>query len=256
MKEGRLKGRVALVTGSARGIGKAVVLKMIEEGASVIATDILDRELSQAVAEFESAGGDVLGHAADVSKAEEVSRLVDRAAKRFGAIDILVNNAGIVRPASLEAVSEEDWEKVFSVNVKGAFYCARAIAPFMKEKRYGKIVNLGSRASLGKLDRTAYSASKAGLLGMTRTWALELAPFNITVNYVGPGPIETELFSKANPAESKQTKAIIEGIPLRRMGKPEEVAHLVSFLSSDEASFITGQSIFICGGLTVGLAHF
>lgn len=256
MKVGRLEGRVALVTGSARGIGKAVVLKMIEEGASVVATDILDCELSQVLAEFITAGGDVLVHAADVSKAAEVSRLVDHAIQRFGAIDILVNNAGIVRPAPLEAVSEEDWDKVLSINMKGAFYCTRSTAPFMKEQRYGKIVNIGSRASLGKLDRTAYSASKAGLIGMTRTWALELSAYNINVNYVGPGPIETELFSTANPAESKQTKAIIEGIPLKRMGKPEEVAHLVSFLSSDEASFITGQSIFICGGLTVGLAHF
>lgn len=126
----------------------------------------------------------------------------------------------------------------------------------MKGQGYGKIVNIGSRASLGKLDRTVYAATKAGLIGMTRTWALELASNNINVNYIGPGPIATELFNLVNPENSNKTMAIINAIPLRRMGKPEDVANLVSFLASDEASFITGQTIFICGGLTVGLAYY
>jgi 3-oxoacyl-[acyl-carrier protein] reductase len=171
-------------------------------------------------------------------------------------VDILVNNAGVVRPALLEDVQEEDWDPVLGVNLKGAFFCTRAVLPTMKKNRYGKIVSIGSRASLGKSERTVYSATKAGLIGLTRTWALELGQHNININYVGPGPIATELFKANNPEDSPKTKAILNAIPLKRMGQPEDVANLVSFLASDEASFITGQSIFICGGITVGLAHF
>jgi len=253
MAKGRLEGRVALITGGARGIGKAAALKMIEEGAAVAILDILEQEIRQTVAEAEACGGQAIGVAADVSQKKQVELAVDKALSRFGRVDVLVNNAGIVRPAPLEAVTEEDWDSVVSVNLKGAFHCTQALVPSMKERRMGSIVNVSSRASLGKLDRTAYSATKAGLIGMTRTWALELAPFHITVNCVGPGPIETELFRKANPAESEKTKAILRGIPMKRMGKPEEVASLIAFLSSPEASFITGQTVYICGGMTVGL---
>jgi NAD(P)-dependent dehydrogenase (short-subunit alcohol dehydrogenase family) len=126
----------------------------------------------------------------------------------------------------------------------------------MKKKKYGQINNIASRAILGKWDRTVYGATKAGIVGMTRTWALELAPFNINVNAIGPGPIATELFELANPECSEKTKAIINGVPLKRMGRPEDVANLISFLASDEASFITGQTIFVCGGITIGTAPF
>jgi NAD(P)-dependent dehydrogenase (short-subunit alcohol dehydrogenase family) len=176
--------------------------------------------------------------------------------EHFGRIDILVNNAGIVKPALLEDVQDGDWDEVVGTNLKGTFFCTRAVLPTMKIQRYGKIINIGSRASLGKELRTVYGATKAALIGVTRTWALELAQYNINVNYIGPGPIATELFKAANPMESPRTKAIIDGIPLKRVGQPEDVANLVSFLASDEASFITGQAIFICGGLTVGLAHY
>ena len=127
---------------------------------------------------------------------------------------------------------------------------------FEKRKRYGKIINIGSRAILGRVGRTVFAATKAGLTGMTKTWALELAPYNINVNCVAPGPIDTELFKMGNPENSEKTKAIIESIPLKRMGKPEDVANLISFLSSDEASFIAGQIIFICGGLSVGISYY
>ena len=185
-----------------------------------------------------------------------MDRAVKQTREHFGRIDILVNNAGIVNPALLEDVREEDWDEVVGTNLKGTFFCTRAVLPMMKIQRYGKIINIGSRASLGKELRTVYGATKAALIGVTRTWALELAQYNINVNYIGPGPIATELFKAANPMESPRTKAIIDGIPLKRVGQPEDVANLVSFLASDEASFITGQAIFICGGLTVGLAHY
>ena len=256
MNQGRLQDRVAIITGGAKGIGKATALKMAHEGALVIVLDILSEEASRVADELNSLGAKARAMTADVSKRNEVDQMVEQTLKQFGKVDILVNNAGIVRPAPLEDVKEEDWDKVVSVNLKGTFFCTQAVLPTMKKNKYGKIVNIGSRASLGKSDRTVYAATKAGLIGVTRTWALELAPHNINVNYVGPGPIATELFKSVNPEGSEKTKAIISAIPLQRMGQPQDVANLISFLASDEASFITGQAIFICGGITVGLAHY
>jgi len=256
VNQGRLQDRVAIITGGAKGIGKATALKMAHEGALVIVLDILSEEASRVADELNSLGVKARAMTADVSKKNEVDQMVEQTLKQFGRVDILVNNAGIVRPALLEDVKEEDWDKVVSVNLKGTFFCTQAVLPTMKKNKYGKIVNIGSRASLGKSDRTVYAATKAGLIGVTRTWALELAPHNINVNYVGPGPIATELFKSVNPEGSEKTKAIISAIPLQRMGQPQDVANLISFLASDEASFITGQAIFICGGITVGLAHY
>jgi len=256
VNQGRLQDRVAIITGGAKGIGKATALKMAHEGALVIVLDILSEEASRVADELNSLGAKARAMTADVSKKNEVDQMVEQTLKQFGRVDILVNNAGIVRPALLEDVKEEDWDRVVSVNLKGTFFCTQAVLPTMKKNKYGKIVNIGSRASLGKSDRTVYAATKAGLIGVTRTWALELAPHNINVNYVGPGPIATELFKSVNPEGSEKTKAIISAIPLQRMGQPQDVANLVSFLASDEASFITGQAIFICGGITVGLAHY
>ncbi len=256
MNERRMKGKVAVITGGARGIGKATARRMTAEGASIAILDVLAEEADQTAKELQANGGKALGIRVDVTRKDEVNKAVNQVLHHFGRVDILVNNAGVVRPALLEDVQDEDWDKVVGVNFKGTFFCTRAVLPAMKKNRYGKIVNIGSRASLGKELRTVYGATKAGLIGMTRTWALELAQHNINVNYVGPGPIATELFTSANPMDSPRTKAIIEGIPLKRMGQPEDVANLVTFLASDESSFITGQAIFICGGLTVGLAHF
>ena len=256
MSQGSLKDRVAIITGGARGIGKATAIKMVQEGASVALLDILAQEVSRAANELKAMGGNALTILADVSHRDEVDRAVKQTMEHFGRIDILVNNAGIVKPALLEDVQDGDWDEVVNVNLKGTFFCTRAVLPTMKIQRYGKIINIGSRASLGKELRTVYGATKAALIGVTRTWALELAQYKINVNYIGPGPVATELFKAANPMESPRTKAIIDGIPLKRVGQPEDVANLVSFLASDEASFITGQAIFICGGLTVGLAHY
>jgi 3-oxoacyl-[acyl-carrier protein] reductase len=256
MNQGRLKDRVAVITGGSRGIGKATAVKMVQEGACVAVLDILSQELSQTVKELQANGGKALGIKTDISRKNEVIRAIEQVLGQFGRVDILVNNAGIVKPALLEDVQDGDWDEVVNVNLKGTFFCTRAVLPKMKEQRYGKIVNIGSRASLGKELRTVYGATKAALIGITRTWALELAQHNINVNYIGPGPIATDMFMAANPADSPKTKAILNGIPLKRMGQPQDVANLVSFLASDESSFITGQSVFICGGITVGLAHY
>jgi 3-oxoacyl-[acyl-carrier protein] reductase len=256
MDKRRLEGRVAIITGGARGIGKAAAVKMVKEGASVALLDMLSKEVAQVAKELKAMGGQTLGIHTDVRQKKEVEKAVEKALSKWGRVDILVNNAGIVKPALLENVKDEDWDEVVDVNLKGTFFCTRAVLPSMKKHRYGKIVNLSSRASLGKEVRTVYGATKAALIGVTRTWALELAQYNINVNAIGPGPIATELFTAANPLDSPRTKAIINGIPLKRMGQPEDVANLILFLASDESSFITGQIIFLCGGLTVGLAHY
>jgi 3-oxoacyl-[acyl-carrier protein] reductase len=256
MKQARLKDRVAIITGAARGIGKAAAFKMSDEGASAALVDISSEELTRVVDELNAAGGKALGVSIDIRDRNAVHEMVERVYSNFGTVDILVNNAGVVCTGLLEEAEEEQWDMVAGVNLKGSFFCAQAVVPIMKKNRYGKIVNIGSRVSLGKQGRTVYAATKAGLIGMTRTWALELAQYNINVNYIGPGMIATEMFKQANPENSEKTVMLINSIPLKRMGVPEEVANLISFLSSDEASFITGQTIFICGGMTVGAAQY
>lgn len=250
----RLQDRVAIVTGAARGIGKATARKLLEDGASVALVDILSDELARTLTELREYGPRVLGLTVDIGRREEATRMADEVLARFGSIDALINNAGIVRPALLEQVTAEDWDAVVGVNLKGTFFCVEAVASVMKAQRRGSIVNIGSRAALGKTERAVYATTKAGLLGLTRTLALELAPYNITVNWVGPGAIATELFRTVCPEDSESTKALVNAIPLKRMGRPEDVANLLAFLSSEDASFITGQAIYICGGLSIG-AH-
>jgi len=253
-RRGRLTGRVAIVTGAARGIGRAIAERMLGEGCQVALLDVLDEDLRRTCEQLTAAGGAVLGLHVDVARQREVGQAVKAAVERFGQVDILVNNAGIVHPGPLEDVQEKDWDAVVGVNLKGPAFCAQAVAPFMKQRRYGRIVNIGSRAALGKQDRTVYSATKAGLLGLTRTWALELAPFGITVNWIGPGLIETELGRAVNP-DGERTRRLVAAIPLQRVGEPEDVANAVAFFASDDASFVTGQTLFVCGGLSIESAR-
>jgi NAD(P)-dependent dehydrogenase (short-subunit alcohol dehydrogenase family) len=253
---GRFRGRVVLVTGAARGIGRAIALKMGNEGASLILMDIDGQKVRELANLLESEGVPSSAFRVDVGEERAVEDAVKEAIGRFGRLDVVVNNAGLVRPASFEGVVEDDWDAVMRVNLKGIFFCVRHALPHMKKQRYGKIVNIGSRAALGKADRTVYSTTKAGIIGLTRTLALELAPHNINVNNVAPGPIATELFTAANPPGSPKTEAILKNIPLGRIGQPEDIADAVAFLASDEAGFITGQTLFVCGGLTIGGVHF
>ena len=256
MENGRLLNKTAVITGGARGIGKETALKMIREGAAVAVLDILNDELEKTREDLEKEGNRVIVIKTDITQQEQVSDAVRQALDAFGKIDILVNNAGIVRPATVDDVVGEDWDDVVAVNLKGSFFCTKALLPIMKTQRHGRIINIGSRASLGKYARTVYSATKAGLIGMTRTWALELAPYNITVNYIGPGLIATDLFHQVNPSDSERTQRLVKSIPLNRLGTPEDIANTISFLASDEAAYITGQSLFVCGGLSVQSVQF
>ena len=233
-----------LITGGSGGIGRAIARRAADAGMVVVNLDL--RAPDQPLPREAFFPCDF----ADLACCRAV--LAEVAAKH--APLRLVNNVGVVKPASLEETTPEDLATVMDVNLRSALLAAQALLPAMREARFGRIVNIASRAALGKELRTAYGASKAGLIGLARTWALELAADGITVNAIGPGPIATELFKRANPDNSPRTRAIIEGVPVKRLGTPEDVAHGVHFFLDDRAGFVTGQVLYICGGMTVGLA--
>jgi 3-oxoacyl-[acyl-carrier protein] reductase len=243
----RLKDRVAIVTGAAKGIGKAVAFAFVREGAKVALIDVEGERLKNLQEEIRKGGGEALAIPCDVSKASDVQQMVERTREAFGRIDILVNNAGIIRRGTIETVTEEDWDRVIAVNLKGPFLCSKAVAETMKKQGYGKIVNVSSIA--GKLgDITSapgYGPSKAGLDALTKTLARQLAPYGILVNGVAPHAIETEMSAEWPP---EKRKAIVDAIPLKRLGKPEDVAEAVLFLASDSAAFITGEILDVNGG--------
>lgn len=228
-----------LITGGASGIGRAVAERCRADGYQPV---VIDRE------------GEREGVIrADLSSAEETARALETAL-RDGPITRLVNNVGIVRPGGLDEQTIADFEIAASLNLRCAMQCAQALLPGMKAARFGRVVNMASRAALGKELRTVYAATKAGLIGMAKVWALELGEYGITANAVGPGPIRTDLFDQANPPDSERTRAIIEAIPVRRVGTPEDVANAVSFLLDVRSGFVTGQALYVCGGMTVGAA--
>jgi NAD(P)-dependent dehydrogenase (short-subunit alcohol dehydrogenase family) len=232
-----------LITGASRGIGRAIAERLIADGMHVINFDKIAPQERSTHDSF---------YQVDVSNEAELrSALLQVISKH--SITRLVNNAGTVRPATIENTSIEDFYAVMNVNVVAAIICVQELLPTMKAAHFGRIVNISSRAALGKEERIAYATSKAGLLGLTRTLALELAADGITVNAIGPGPIATELFQSANPPGAPATQRILESVPLGRIGQPEEVAHIVASLLDQRAGFTTGQVVYVCGGMTVGL---
>jgi NAD(P)-dependent dehydrogenase (short-subunit alcohol dehydrogenase family) len=193
------------------------------------------------------------GILADLSNPAETARALDEALSG-GPITRLVNNVGIVCPATADEQSFEELELAWSLNVRCALQCMQALLPGMRDAGFGRIINMSSRAALGKELRTAYAATKAGLIGMTRVWALEFGGLGITVNAIGPGPIRTELFDRANPHNHPRTRAIIDAVPVKRIGTPEDVAQAASYLLDARSGFVTGQVLYVCGGMTVGVA--
>lgn len=242
-----LAGRVALITGSTRGIGKAIALALAEGGVSVVVSGRDPGRVAEALSAVEALGVPGLGVTADVASVEDVKRLVGETQERFGRVDILVNSAGITRDALLVRMKDQDWEEVLAVDLRGAFYATRAVARLMMRQRSGRIINVASVAGvMGNAGQANYSAAKAGLLGLTKATARELAHWGILVNAVAPGLIETEM-TAGLPPETRE--GFLAQIPLKRIGTAQEVAEVVRFLASDAAGYITGQVIHVNGGL-------
>jgi len=253
-----LENRVAIVTGGANGIGRGIALKFAAEGCDVVVNARHLESAREVTAEIKALGRRALAIKADVSRSDDVDAMVARTVKEFGGIDILVNNAGgtgLAKDSALEDTSEEDWDRIVDINLKGQFLCCRAVVPFMKKNKYGKIINV---SSMGAIQPPApivhYHAAKGGVLSMTRNLAFELAPFNITVTATLPGPIKSEFFTEMLAAMSKEEgeaffQMLGKKVPLGRMGTPEEVAGVALFLASELSSYVTGDAINCGGGL-------
>jgi 3-oxoacyl-[acyl-carrier protein] reductase len=243
-----LAGKVAVVTGGARGIGKAIATRLATGGAAAVIADVSAQAAEATAKDFEAAGRTAMAHVTNVADPEQAAALVEAVLGRFGRIDILVNNAGITRDGLILRMKDEDWTQVLAVNLTGAFNCSRAaLRPLLKQKQGGRIVNISSVVgSMGNVGQANYVASKAGLVGLTKALAREVASRGITVNAVAPGFIETEMTASLPDAVRQAMRA---QIPLERFGTPDDVAAVVEFLASEGAGYITGQVIHVNGGM-------
>ncbi|HEX2500250.1 MAG TPA: 3-oxoacyl-ACP reductase FabG [Methylomirabilota bacterium] len=245
----RLEGRVALITGAGGGIGEATARRFAREGATVVVNDV-DVELARGVvADLQKSGARALSIAADVTKRADVEAMVHRIVGEFGRLDVLVNNAGINLDAMSHKMTEEQWDQVLTVNLKGTFLCAQAALVRMRERGWGRVINTSSIGAFGNIGQANYAASKAGVIGLTRTLALEYAKFGVTVNCVAPGPVMTRMLASVPEAIREK---IVARVPTGRIARPEEIAGVHVFLASEDAAYITGQVLVVDGGMTVG----
>ena len=249
---GRLEGRVAFVTGAGRGIGRATAERFAREGARVCLTDMDGEVAASAAAQLVDEGADVFAAKVDVTSRTEVEEAVRKAVDRYGRLDILVNNAGITRDNLIFRMSDDEWRSVLNVHLVGGFFCARAAQKHMVENEYGRIVNVSSVSALGNRRQSNYSAAKAGIQGFTKTLAIELGRYGVTVNSVAPGFIETEMTretaARLGVDFEDMVASAVEDIPAGRSGKPNDVAAAILFFASEEASFVNGQVLYVAGG--------
>lgn len=246
----RLKDKVAIVTGSGRGLGKGIAIKLAEEGAKVIIADII--EAKDTVAEIESLGGISSAFAVDVSSQEQMQALIKYAIDTYGTLDIMVNNAGINRDGMLHKMPKENWEAVINVDLSSVFYGTQEALKIMRDKNYGRIINISSGSWLGNIGQANYAAAKAGVVGLTKTAARENAKKGITCNVICPGFIETDMTVKLKEINNGAPwETMIQKIPMGYVGKPSDVGNMVAFLASDEASYVTAEVINVGGGMIV-----
>jgi 3-oxoacyl-[acyl-carrier protein] reductase len=244
--------RIAIVTGSARGIGAGVAKRLAANGMAVAVLDLNEADCADTVAEIEKAGGKAIAVGADVSKADEVQAAIEKVVAELGEPTVLVNNAGVIRDNLLFKMTESDWETVMNVHLKGAFLMTRAVQQYMVNAKWGRIVNLSSTSAVGNRGQVNYSAAKAGMQGFTKTLAIELGKFGVTANAVAPGFIATDMTAATAarvgmPFEDFQAAAATQ-IPVRRVGKPEDIAAAISYFTSEEAGFVSGQVLYVAGG--------
>ena len=244
--------KIAIVTGAARGIGAGAAIRLAADGMAVAVLDLSEAECAQTVKEIENAGGRALAVGCDVSKADQVSAAVERIAAELGEPTVLVNNAGITRDALLFKMTDQDWDTVMDVNLRGPFLMTRAVQKYMTGQQWGRIVNISSSSGLGNRGQANYSATKAGIEGFTKTLAKELGKFGITANAVAPHFIATDMTAAMAGKLKMSFEDLVENykkqIPVARVGQPADVAHAISFLASDGAGFISGQVLYVAGG--------
>ena len=246
----RLKDKVAIVTGAGRGIGEGIATRFAEEGAKLIINDVNEVDANRVVEVVNNKGSQGVAVIGSAASRQVAQKMVDEAIRKFGTVDILVNNAGIIRDAMLHKMTDEQWDQVIEINLKSVFLCTQCAARVMREKGYGKIINISSSSWRGNPGQLNYSAAKAGIIGMTKTTAKELGPKGINVNVIAPSFIRTDMIkSMPQAAVERMEKNLAIRVPLNRWGLPEDVANLALFLASDESSFVTGQLIHCDGGL-------
>lgn len=245
----RLKGRVAVITGGARGIGKATALLFAKHGAIVIICDVNESEAANTISALKAVEPRCLFAKVDVTSKESIEQMVNGTVTAFGGIDILVNNAGVTQDATLAKMTERQWDLVLNINLKGTFNCTQAVLPVMLQRQHGKVINVASVVGLyGNVGQSNYAASKFGVIGLTKTWAKELGKKGINVNAVAPGFTMTEMMQTV---PEKILASIAERTPLRRLGQPDEIAAAILFLASDEANYVNGAVLSVDGGLTL-----